>query len=255
MTGRIDNAPALAADREPATGLRDAIGNAGELVDMVSESLRAAAARAASMERRLTELERRLGEVEGGSQELTTRLAVSEQQSARLMSLYVATYQLHATLDPAEVRATIAEIAMNLLGAERFVLLLRAEIEGLCEIALAEGMDPDPTGLFIDGRYFGGDPMVDATLADGTLRIGGMAGSTALAAVPLVVQESTVGALVIFKLLEHKAELVSHDRDMLDLLAAHAASALFAAQVHAVADRKVRTLENLVKLARKGASL
>jgi len=35
------------------------------------------------------------------------------------MNLYVATYQLHATLDPAEVQETIAEIAINLLGAAR----------------------------------------------------------------------------------------------------------------------------------------
>ncbi|MFL6200806.1 MAG: hypothetical protein ACJ76J_16660, partial [Thermoanaerobaculia bacterium] len=63
-------------------------------------------------------------------------------------------------------------------------------------------------------------------------------------------QESNVGALVLLKLLDHKPSLRADDRDILDLLAAHAASALFAARVYAQTDRKLRTLESLVKLAR-----
>jgi hypothetical protein len=55
------------------------------------------------------------------------------------MNLYVATYQLHSTLDPGEVQSTIAEIATNLLGAESFALLFwKGDRErGECEIALA----------------------------------------------------------------------------------------------------------------------
>ena len=189
--------------------------------------------------------------METDSGELAARLVAAEHQASRLMGLYVAAYQLHATLEPAEVRATIAEIAINLLGAERFVLLLRAGTGEGCEIALAEGLEEDASGLFADGQYVGADPMVDATLEDGTLRVGPMGGSRALAAVPLVVQGTTVGALVILKLLDHKGGLVSHDRELLELLAAHAASALYAAQAHANADRKLRTLESLVKLARR----
>ncbi|HEY5957426.1 MAG TPA: hypothetical protein VIV60_12760, partial [Polyangiaceae bacterium] len=152
------------------------------------------------------------------------------------------------------VRATIAEIAINLLGAERFVLLLRVEPGGPLEVTVSEGLEDDRSGLFAEGRYVGKDPMVDATLADGTLRVGPLEGSVALAVVPLVVQEATVGALIILKLLNHKdkRELAVEDRDLLDLLGAHSAAALFSAQVHATADRKVRTLESLVKLARKG---
>ena len=86
------------------------------------------------------ELERRLATAESDVKELASRLVDSEHQSGRLMNLYVATYQLHATLEPAEVQATIAEIAINLLGAEQFVLLLRRDEGPECEIALLEGM-------------------------------------------------------------------------------------------------------------------
>ena len=105
-------------------------------------------------------------------------------------------------------------------------------------------------GLYGGEVYAGGDPVVDATLADGVLRLGPTADSKALAAVPLRVQNEVVGALVLLKLLDHKPILRAEDRDLLDLLSAHAASALFAARLFATKDRKLRTLESLVKLAR-----
>ena len=201
------------------------------------------------------ELQARLADVESDRDELSNKLAEYEQQVGRLMNLYVATYQLHATLDPAEVQATIAEIAINLLGAEKFVLLFwkneGTEHSGECEIAFSHGMEEDQGGLYQNGVYAGGDPAVDATLADGVLRIGPIDGSEALACVPLTVQGATVGALVILCLFQHKPMLRPEDRDLLDLIAAHAASALFAARVYSNTDRKLKTLESLVALVRR----
>lgn len=201
------------------------------------------------------DLQARLLDVESDREELSTKLAEYEQQVGRLMNLYVATYQLHATLDPEEVQATIAEIAINLLGAEKFVLLFwkseAPESSGECEIALSQGMEDDAGGLYQDGVYAGGDPAVDATLSDGVLRIGPIDGSDALACVPLTVQGATVGALVILRLFQHKDTLRPEDRDLLDLIAAHAASALFAARVYSNTDRKLKTLESLVALVRR----
>lgn len=211
-----------------------------------------ASASAALGASRIAELERSLADVTSDRTELSSRMSELEGQIGRLMNLYVATYQLHATLDPAEVQATIAEIAINLLGAERFVLLFWKGDASGCEVALRQGEGSDTHGLYQTGHYGGGDAAVDATLADGVLRIGPIDGSDALAVVPLTVQGATVGALVILKLFDHKAVLRADDRDLLDLLAAHAASALFAARVFATADRKLKTLESLVKLMRRG---
>jgi len=227
------------------------------------DELRAALQRAAELAKELEapngagELDSRLADVEADREELSTKLAEYEHQVQRLMNLYVATYQLHATLDPAEVQATIAEIAINLLGAEKFVLLFwktdntPGGRSGDCEIAFAQGMEDDASGTYQNGVYSGGDPAVDATLADGVLRIGPIDGSDALACVPLAVQGATVGALVILKLFDHKEQLRPEDRDLLDLIAAHAASALFAARVYSNTDRKLKTLESLVALVRR----
>ena len=150
---------------------------------------------------------------------------------------------------PTFVRSTIAEIVVNLLGAESFVFLLRREAGG-CDIAMREGATADGEALFAGDSYAGGDPMIDATLDDGVLRLGPTADSPALAAVPLRIQNDLVGAVVLLKLFDHKPQLRTEDRDLLDLLSAHAASALFAARLFAAKDRKLRTLESLVKLAR-----
>lgn len=240
------------AGQELLAELKATLERAGELIRVVEQNLQADEPTGEeSPDERVAELERRLATAESDVKELASRLVDSEHQGGRLMNLYVATYQLHATLDPAEVQATIAEIAINLLGAQQFVLLLRRDEEGEgCEIALIEGMYDGVAPPYDGETYTGGDAMVDATLRDGVLRLGPTAESQVLAAVPLRVQNEIVGALVLLKLLDHKPILRAEDRDLLDLLSAHAASALFAARLFATKDRKLRTLESLVKLAR-----
>jgi GAF domain len=194
--------------------------------------------------------EARLMVAESERQELADRLAEVEHQVGRLMTLYVATYQLHATLDPVEVQSTIAEIALNLIGAEQFVLLLIDEEDKGYEVRLLHGGTDTPWTQ--TPRYTGGDPLVDAALLGGGLRFGPVEGSPALAVVPLRVQDVTVGALVILKLLAHKPAFVKEDHDLLDLLGAHAASAVFASRVYSKTARKLRTLESLIRLVNKG---
>lgn len=219
-------------------------------------------------------LERRLAAAENDRRELTSRLVEAERRAERLMTLYVATYHLHAALDPAGVEAAIAEIAVDLLGARRFVLLLEEE-EGTCRVAMDRtaghrgdhgGHEGEGAALFAGRRYAGGDPMIDATLADGVLRMtpvdvdeGAAAGEAApsdaprgpVATVPLNLGGHTAGVLVILELFAHKRGLTTEDRDLLDLLAAHAASALTAAQLFSVSERKLRTYRSLIQLARR----
>ena len=228
--------------------LRSTLDRAGELVRIIEHDLGGVSGAGLGDLERTKDLEARLTAAETDVKELAARLVDSEHQAGRLMNLYVATYQLHATLHPSDVQQTIAEIAINLLGAEQFVLLLKEEDPAQCEVALGESIEDDP--LYREGSYRGGDPMVDEALSDGVLRLGPYDGSRALAAVPLRVHDAVVGALVVLKLFDHKPMLRGEDRDLLDLLSAHAASALFAARLYAAKDRKLRSLESLVKLAR-----
>src|SRR5207245_11011671 len=122
------------------------------------------------------------------------------------------------------------------------------------EVAVAQGVGDAQSGRYPTGCYRGGGPAVGATLADGVLRIGPIDGSAALACVPLTVQGARVGALVILKLFDHKAMLRPEDRDLLDLIAAHAASALFAARAYSTTAPKPNTLPSLVPRGRSDSS-
>jgi GAF domain-containing protein len=199
----------------------------------------------------VAQLRDELAASEADREVLTRRLVATEQQASRLTNLYVITYQLHATLDPEEVQSAIAEIALDMLGAERFALLLRSEDDSACRIVLRRGMEDRPSSRFAGPVYIGGDAFVDRGLADGQLLLGPEPGSEALAVVPLRIQGSVAGALVVFELLPHRVAPLTDDRELLDLVAAHAASALLAAHAYATAKRKVHTLEGLLTLLKR----
>lgn len=225
--------------------LRATLDGATELAQRLERTL----AGAGPAPRESPDLLKRLEAAEADRKMLADQLIETERQVGKLMSLYVATYQLHASLDPQEVTVAIAEIARDLLGAERYALLLKDEETAACTVALAEDAGP----LYADGVYRGGDSLVDSTLTDGVLRLtpsGEAAG--VLGVVPLRVDDTTVGALVVFKLFDHCTSPLSEDRDILDLLAAHAATALYAANASSRADRKLRTLQSLVQLMKGG---
>ncbi len=222
---------------------------AGKLLGVLQERVPRAVGAEFETGEQVDRLKENLAAAEQDMGELATRLVDTENQRGRLMNLYVATYQLHATLEVEEVTSTIAEIARDLVGAEKFALLMRDENDNGCEIAFSHGLGKNDA-LFDGARYRGGDPLVDRTLEDGVLRMEGEPGSEALAVVPLTVQGAVVGAVVVLKLFDHKGSFSSDDRDLLDLLAAHAASALLAARMYSATDRKLKTLENLVKLVR-----
>jgi GAF domain-containing protein len=265
----VPNPPA-SSEREPSKvveafdALRTMLAEANQLAELLSarmarlqasqatpasaEAATAAPSRLDSSESRIKQLESDLEAALHDQVELTKQLVEAENLAGKLMSLYVATYQLHVSLDPVEVQTAIAEIAKDLLGASGFALLIKDEVEGGCEVALAHGVDG--ASRFNGSHYEGGDSIVDRTLEDGVVRFRDGESTEALAAVPLRVEEAIVGALVILRVLEHKQSPLSEDRDILDLLAAHAASALFAARVYSKTDRKLRTLQSLVNLIR-----
>jgi hypothetical protein len=185
------------------------------------------------------ELEQRLVDSESDQQELASRLVESEHQANRLMSLYVALYQLHASLEPALVRAAIADIAVNLLGAESWALLLYEGPDRTADVCIAEASETIDLGRYcIGARYTGGEPAIDAALSDGVLRIAPIAGSTSAAVIPLSCEDLPIGVLTLSKLFDHKPVLAEDDHDLLALLAVHASSALYASEAHAKLKQK-----------------
>ncbi len=223
-------------------------------VDAGSDVTKASSPSWEDAEALIGQLQRQLSVLRGRGQaeaetaaELQELLLTAERQTAQLQNLYVAMFQLHSSLELYNVRKAICEIAVDLLGADQYALLERdAEHGGFIVAAHGEGIGAP----FAAGTYPGGDALVDAALSGGEVRLAPVDGSSAIAAVPLRAQGELLGVLVIVSLLRQKRELGPEDLALMQMVAAHAASALFAAQLFNERTRKLRTLEGLMGLLR-----
>lgn len=179
---------------------------------------------------------------------LARQLVELEEMNSAMMTMYVSSYNLHASLDPGRVVATIAEIVINFVGAESFAVLLREEDSGAYCVAAGEDHLAHMPEVRVQPQGLLG--AVVASLEPFVHTGEGPPGDGVLAAVPLCAGTRVVGAVVIFKLLRHKARLKQSDVELLHLLGTHAATALVSAQHHAKVDRKLKTLEGLLGLLR-----
>ena len=198
----------------------------------------------------LGHLQKQLSNVEEENREFANRYVRIERQNGHLASLYVASYNLHATLDFEQIVQQVREIVINLIGSESFGIYL-ADADGQ-ELALLahEGLDDDSprllkregaVGVALDTRQ-----SVFATEAQ--LREG-----APLVTIPLVVDDSELGAIVIYHLLDHKHGIEAIDRELIDLLAGQAATAVYASRLYAESERKRVTLQGFFDLLKARA--
>jgi len=207
-----------------------------------NERLRASLAIVESEQRRLerelkqrdeavNELDRlrgRLAEIEQENAQYAAQYQQIEQQSSNLSNLYVASYQLHTSMDRQEILRTIQEIVINLIGSE--------------EIAIFEG---DESGNFTLASSIGvdGSRLRSFTLGEGTIGRRLKSGEVfaedfpnrdgrLTACVPLKIGDRITGAILVFRLLAHKTSLEPLDHELFELLAVHAATALYSANLH-----------------------
>lgn len=76
------------------------------------------------------EILQRIKLVESENIDFANRYVEIEAENNSLARLYIATYQLHATLDFREVLKIISEIIINLIGGEEFAIFLLDENTG-----------------------------------------------------------------------------------------------------------------------------
>lgn len=177
--------------------------------------------------------------------ELNSRVLELEELNGSMMSMYVSSFQLHATLDLEEVIRVVEEIIVNFIGAASFAVLL-ADDEGDFHVAAEKGLDGrlPPKGVTPKGVLAEviGSKTAYVHTSSRPAREG------ILAAVPLAMGNTCVGAVLIFKLLEQKDRLLRNDVELLSLLGGHAASAIVSSRLYAKADRKLKTLEGMISL-------
>ena len=167
---------------------------------------------------------------------VATRYTEIEQQNSNLANLYVASYRLHSTLDRKEVVDTIQEIIANLIGSEEAGLFQLDSEKQTLELVASFGFSPESCpAVRVGSGPIGRAAQTGEILVAEPKRT---AGSTTLeerltACVPLVLDGRVTGAIAIFGLLPQKAGIEDVDRELFDLLATHAATALYCTSVHA----------------------
>jgi nitrate/nitrite-specific signal transduction histidine kinase len=196
----------------------------------------------------LRELVARIESLEGERQALVDRYAGVERQNAdffsryhdierennNLANLYVASYQLHSTLDLREVTQIILEILLNFVGAKTFAIQLVDDERRRFRTLAAEGVEktrvPEPS--LDEGRVGQAVSSGQAFYDDERLRARADLAQPSIV-VPLKIRYRAVGAIVIWDLLVQKTALADVDYELFNLLGAHAASALIGAKLNA----------------------
>jgi hypothetical protein len=172
-------------------------------------------------------------DIEANRRELSSRYLEVEQSNNNLASLYVASYGLHSSLERADVVRSIHEVLVNIIGSEEFAIV-EQPAGGAFAVTSSMGLDATRAArLRLDeGRV--GDALNGITFVRGEDAGGAPAGDGDLTAcIPLRVGGRVHGAILVFRLLAHKPALEAVDRELFDLLATHAASALYCCELHA----------------------
>jgi nitrate/nitrite-specific signal transduction histidine kinase len=198
-------------------------------------TLRELVARIESLEEERRSLMERYAGVERQNADFSSRYHDIERENNNLANLYVASFQLHSTLDLREVTQIILEILLNFVGAKTFAIQLVDDEKRRFRTLAAEGVDkarvPEPP-LGDEGRVgqsvASGQPYYDETRFRSRADM-----SHPSVVVPLKIRERAVGAIVIWDLLVQKTALAEVDYELFNLLGAHAASALMGAKLNA----------------------
>jgi len=206
------------------------------------------------LRQRIEHLERRFQEVEAESRDFASRYAEVSAENENLAYLYVASHRLHSTLEPSEVTEIIVEIMIDLVGADEFGLLLVDErTNELTPIRVEGSLMGYPAHMHVGEGIWG------AAVRDGHAHYEERPVPGApVAVIPLQIKGHSVGAIVIMRLLHGKVYFDALTRELLGLLAGHAATALMSSRLYSAVDRKLRTIESfmdLIKIQNQGSRM
>lgn len=198
-------------------------------------ALRELVARIEALETEKAQLLERFDGATLESRDFAARFQEIERENNNLANLYVASFQLHSTVELREVTQIILEILLNFIGAKTFAVQLVDEERGRLRTLAAEGIErgrvPEPE-LAKAGKVAevvrSGKPFFDEARLAARADL-----ERPVIVVPLKIRDHVVGAIVIWDLLQQKTTLQEVDYELFNLLGAHAASSLQGAKLTA----------------------
>lgn len=216
------------------------------------EELLSLRARLEQLEAEREALVQRYKQVEQENQDFANRYLEIEEENNNLANLYVASFQLHSTLDFKEVVQIVMEIVINLIGAEKFALMLLDEKRGDLYAVSGEGIDREQIPHIKPGEGTigtvaqSGQPWVAEGRAPEQVTM-----TDPQVVIPMRIKDQLIGAIVIYALLEQKQSFSPLDHELFNLLAGHAATALFASKLFSESERKLSTIQGFLELLKQ----
>lgn len=223
---------------------------AGEAAPAVE--VRKLAERVADLEQEKMEILDRIRQVEQENQDFAARYLEIENENSNLANLYIASYQLHSTLDFREVLQIITEIIINLIGAEEFAIMLLDEKTSELQAVAAEGVECRDiphvrVGKGVIGQVASSSENYFVDDVQGYQRDL----ANPMVCIPLKIKDHVIGVLVIYKLLMQKKQFAPVDYELFTLLAGHAATAIFSSRLYSESERKLTTIQGFIDLLTK----
>lgn len=168
------------------------------------------------------------------------RFGEVESEFASLANLFVASNQLHASLTPRGVVRRIKEILAQLVGAEAYAMYI-ASSDGKDLVPVAsEGVPGDfLVSLPFEGSTVGAVVHSRQAVIDEERDTNQIDFEHPPVIIPLGVDETAVGAIVIYGTLEQKPRFSPTDFELFKLLGQHAAAALVGAALFEQAARRL----------------
>jgi transcriptional regulator with GAF, ATPase, and Fis domain len=221
-------------------------GRTGEKMRLLEERVR-------SLEAEINSLVERYRRAEEENKDFASKYVEVEKENNMLANLYVASYQLHSTLDFNEVLRIVIEIIINLIGAEKFAILLMDEKANELITVGSEGMLQD--GL---PRVKIGEGVIGKVAREGESYFSDMTSqpdminpAAPMVCIPLKIKEHVIGVIAIYSLLVQKESFSNIDYELFSLLAGHAATAIFSSRLYTQSERKLSTIQGFLDLLKE----
>jgi transcriptional regulator with GAF, ATPase, and Fis domain len=188
--------------------------------------------------------------VEEENKDFAARYIDVEEENNNLANLYVASYQLHSTMDLQEVLRIVSEIILNLIGSDHFAILIREDELPVLKVAAAEGTAPDFQKVKLGEGVIGRIGQSGTTFVQEDLEHAPTGSPDhPIVCIPLKIHEEIIGVIAIFDLLEQKKKhLTRVDHELFNMMAGHAATAIFSATLYARSQRTLSTIKGFIGL-------
>jgi GAF domain len=205
------------------------------------------------LEDEVVTVKERYQRVEEENKDFAAKYVEVEEINNALANLYVASYQLHSTLDFDEVLRIIKEIVINLIGAEIFAVLLIDDKTNDIVPVSSEGVALEivPKARIGEGIMGSVAKEGESYFAADLRESGDIEKAAPMVCIALKIKEHVIGIIAIYSLLTQKEGFNNVDYELFNLLAGHAATAIFSAKLYTQSERKLTTIQSFLELLKE----